>query len=73
MQLIEKILEFLLGTKYYANTIGVRGGQDNPELSCFIFSTKEDAEKHRISLMSNRSFYFIETVSFRSRKNYQRH
>lgn len=69
MDLLNKILTHLLGNKYYANIINTRG-TSKCEISCFIFHTKEEALKHKFSLDTTRSFMFIETVSFRSRKKY---
>jgi hypothetical protein len=69
MNLIEAIIAMFSGQKYWANIINTRG-TDRCELSCFIFTTKEDADKHRRDLETNASFMYIETVSFRSRKQY---
>lgn len=69
MNLIEAIIAMFLGQKYWANIINTRG-TDRCELSCFIFTTKEDADKHRRDLETNASFMYIETVSFRSSKQY---
>lgn len=63
------IVEYLLGRKYYANIVNMRG-TERCELCCFIFPTREEAEAHRRSLDLNRSFGFVETVSFRSRYAY---
>lgn len=70
MTTIEKIIEFLFGHKYYANIVNTRG-TSAIELCSYIFYTKEQAEKHRIGVESTISFCFIETVSFRSRKDYR--
>jgi len=69
MDLLNKILTHILGYKYYANIINTRG-TSKCEISCFIFHTKEEALKHKLTLNTTRSFMFIETVSFRSRKKY---
>ncbi len=69
MDLLNKILAHILGNKYYANIINTRG-TDRCEICCFIFHTKEEALKHKFTLDTTRSFLFIETVSFRSRKKY---
>ncbi len=63
------ILEFLLGKKYFANIINTRG-IDRCEISCFIFLTKEDAQRHRRELSQTASYQWIETISFRSRTDY---
>lgn len=69
---IKEIVSFLFGRKYYANIIGTHG-VDKQEICSFIFPTKEDAMKHRDDIMTTRTFYFIETISFRSRKYYAIH
>ena len=66
---IESIVAYFIGHKYYANIINTRG-TDKCEISCFIFHTMEEAEEHRQTIDGTRSFLFIETVSFRSRKKY---
>lgn len=69
MDLIKRILAHILGNKYYANIINTRG-TNRCEISCFIFRTREEAMKHKFSLDANRSFMFVETISFRSHKRY---
>lgn len=69
MDLLNKILTHIFGRKYYANTINTRG-TDKCEICCFIFHTKEEAMQHKLTLDGTRSFLFIETISFRSRKQY---
>lgn len=64
------IVEFLLGKKYYANIINTRGTK-SCELSSFIFSTRQEAERHKEDLASTASYQWIETISFRSRIDYQ--
>ena len=71
MNIIEAIFALILGNKYWANIINTRG-TDRCELSCFIFTTQEDAEQHRRDLETNASFMYVETVTFRSRKQYNR-
>ena len=67
--LLTEIAAFLLGRRYYANIINTKG-TNRCEISCYIFRSREDALSHRDSLAANMSFRFIETVSFRSRKDY---
>lgn len=69
MDIIKSIIALVLGQKYWANIINTRG-TERCELSCFIFTTREDADNHRRDLESNATFLYIETVSFRSRKQY---
>ena len=67
--LIQRILEYSFGFQYFANIINVRG-TDRCEITCFIFRSREDAQKHAESVRSTLSFDFIETVSFRSHRVY---
>ena len=57
--LIERIVAFIFGNKYYANIVN-SVGTNRCEVCNFIFNTKQQAEQHR----------YVETVSFRSRKEY---
>lgn len=67
--ILKEINAFLFGRKYYANIINTKG-TDKTDLCSFIFRTKEEAQKHRQTLDSTLAFRYIETVSFRSRKEY---
>ena len=64
--LLQIIVDFILGEKYYANIVNTRGTAIC-ELSSFIFHSKEEAAQHVEELRTTRSFEFIETISFRSR------
>ena len=66
---LKEIIAFLFGRKYYANIVGTKG-TDKMEICSYIFSTKEEADRHRDTLMTTMSFSYIETISFRSRKDY---
>lgn len=66
---LQRIIAFIFGHKYYANIVNLHG-TDQMNLSGFIFGSPEEAEKHRKELTTNRSYMYIETVSFRSRENY---
>ena len=66
---LKEIIAFLFGRKYYANIVATKG-TDKTELCSYIFSCKEEANNHRDGLQTTLSFIFIETVSFRSRKEY---
>lgn len=66
---LTEIMAFIFGRKYYANIIHTRGTK-KCEVSSFIFLSKQDALAHRDELEDNRSYKFVETVSFRSRRNY---
>lgn len=66
---LKEIIAFLLGRKYYANIVGTKG-IEKKEICSYIFRTKQEAEKHRDELSTTLSFNYIETISFRSRKEY---
>ena len=66
---LQAIVAFIFGHKYYANIVNTRG-TDRFEVASFIFLTKEDAIRHRRSLDTTRSYQFVETISFRSRMVY---
>lgn len=65
----EEIIAFLFGRRYYANIVNTRGTV-KCEICSFIFSTKEAAEKHRLELETTLSYRYLETISFRSRRDY---
>lgn len=64
-----EIIAFIFGRRYYANIINTKG-TGKCEISCFIFPCKQEAYKHRDALEDNMSYKYIETVSFRSRRDY---
>ena len=66
---LKEVIAFLFGRKYYANIVAIKG-TDKTEICSYIFTSKEDADKHRDGLQTTLSFVFIETISFRSRKEY---
>lgn len=66
---LKEVIAFLLGRKYYANIVATKG-TDKTELCSYIFKSKEEANKHRDDLQTTLTFLFIETISFRSRKEY---
>lgn len=66
---LQAIIAHIFGHKYYVNIINTRG-TDSCEVSSFIHRSQEEAEKHRRDIESTRSFLFVETVSFRSHKDY---
>lgn len=68
--LLEAVFAFIFGHKYYANIVNTRG-TTKCEVASYIFNTREDAERHRRKLDETRSFLYVETVSFRSRKLYE--
>lgn len=66
---LESIIAFLFGHKYYANIILTKG-LDKYEITSFIHRSKEDADRHRKAIGATTSFSFVETISFRSRMDY---
>lgn len=67
--LFEEIIAFVFGRKYYANIIATKG-VERQEICSFIFTSRAQAERHRMEVETTLSFYFVETVSFRSRRRY---
>ena len=67
--LLTEIAAFLLGRRYYANIINTKG-TNRCEISCYIFRSKKEANRHRDELEGNMSYKYVETVSFRSRHDY---
>lgn len=68
---LQAIIAYLFGHKYYVNIINTRG-TDKCEASSFIHRTKAEADEHRKQIESTASFLYVETVSFRSHKEYNR-
>ena len=66
---LSSIIDFLIGTKYYANIIVTRG-TDRCEMSSFIFRSRANAERHKANIASTASFQWLETISFRSHNDY---
>ena len=65
---LKEIIAFLFGRKYYANIIAVKGAA-KIEIGPYIFASAKEAEQHKRDIETTLSFQFVETVSFRSRKN----
>ena len=63
---LNEIIAFLFGRKYYANIIATKGVAKQ-EICSYIFATREAAQRHRDEIETTLSFRYIETVSFRSR------
>lgn len=78
--LIEKIIEHVLGKKYWLVTLrkieyskskpGSEEDQDR-SVSNFIFRNKDDATEYFYQMRTNRTYCSIEIVSFRSREFYK--
>lgn len=67
---LQRIVAFIFGHKYYANIVQVKGLGGSVELTSFIHPTREDAEKHIRDILETVSYAYVETVSFRSRETY---
>jgi hypothetical protein len=65
--IINEIIAFLFGRKYYANIISIRGTSEI-EICQYVFKSLQEAKAHQQKVESTITFNFIETVSFRSRK-----
>lgn len=68
--LLTKIIDFIFGKKYYATIINTRG-TSKCEICSFIHCTKAEAEKHKQEIQGTMSFLYVETISFRSYKDYK--
>ena len=68
--LLQSIISHILGRKYYANIVNTRG-TFRCELTSRIFLTREQAEQHRRTISSTYTYAHVETISFRSRQNYE--
>ena len=68
--LLQSIISHILGRKYYANIVNTRG-TFRCELTSRIFLTGEQAEQHRRTISSTYTYAHVETISFRSRQNYE--
>ena len=66
---LKEITAFIFGRKYYANIVLTKG-TSKTEICSFIFPSREDAYRHRDKLNNTMSYKYIETISFRSRKDY---
>ena len=66
---LQAIIAHIFGHKYYANIINTIG-TDKCEVSSFIHRSKEEAMAHKRDIESTLSFLYVETISFRSRKEY---
>lgn len=62
---MKKIIEFLIGIKYYAN---ICNDMNSDFIASTPFKTKEAAAKHRESLHGNLSVQFVKTISFRTKE-----
>ena len=70
-KLLHKIRRNLFGSVYYAVIIGEAGSGDRYDIASQIHPTQASAEAHRRRIEATRSFIYIETVRFRSRRVYQ--
>lgn len=66
---IERILALLFGTKYYINIINWRG-TDKCQATEYIFRSREQAMENKRHIQETLSFDYVQTITFRSRKEY---
>ena len=69
LERINDIIEVILGKKYYVCVLN-QVGTPKYHVNSVMFRTKEEVKAYRDGLMNNRSYQYIETVSFRSHKDY---
>ena len=67
MRVLNAVLDYLFGPKYYANVVNVQGTA-KCEICSYVFSSKEQALKHKNELSDSITFKFVDTISFRSKK-----
>ena len=67
---LQRIIAFVFGHKYYANIIRTRGLGGTVDLTSFIHPTKADAIAHQRDILLTASYEYVETISFRSRNLY---
>lgn len=67
---LQRIIAFVIGHKYYANIIRTKGLGGTVDLTSFIHPTKADALAHRRDIEQTTSYSYVETISFRSRETY---
>lgn len=67
---LQRIIAFVFGHKYYANIIRTKGLGGTVDLTSFIHPTKADALVHRRDIEQTASYSYVETISFRSRETY---
>ena len=67
IRLFKAITDFVLGTRYYAIIIGERGS-DRYYIASEIHTTRASAEAHRSRIGQTRTFIYITTITFRSKR-----
>lgn len=67
--LLKRVVEHILGKKYFANIV-VTPGTTNYDISSSIFPTKSEALAHKKRLEGTRAYIFVETISFRSHNDF---
>ncbi len=64
-----EICDFLFGRRYWANIVRTRGTA-KPDICAEIFRTKAAADAHREQIGTTMSYAWVETICFRSRREY---
>lgn len=69
MKTLRRLMELLLGHKYYLCVVN-RVGTDIYEVNSTMFRTKDEVEVYKQQLLATRMFQWVETISFRTRTDY---
>ena len=64
-----KIIERLFGKKYYLNVLNDR---QQDYVASTPFASYREAMEHRWSLQENRTLRYVRTISFRSKKPFEK-
>lgn len=69
MSVLQLIINFVFGRKYYACILNVSGTQKY-DISCFIFTSTKEVEDYKEQMKTNLRYSVVKVISFRSRMNY---
>ncbi len=69
MKVLNAVLDYLFGHKYYANIVNTQG-TSKCDICSYIFLSKEQALKHKAEIDNMVTFKFVTTISFRSKYDF---
>ena len=69
VRVFNEIMDFLFGRRYWANIVRPNGTAE-AGLCSFIFRSRKEADRHREQIDTTLSYTWVETICFRSRKDY---
>lgn len=69
VRVFNEIMDFLFGRRYWANIVRTNGTAE-ADLCSFIFRSRKEADRHREQIDTTLSYTWVETICFRSRKEY---